>query len=418
MTQQNLVIGAADAGLGEDYFSAFTKTEANFTELFGVVASLGIVFVKQESDFPVQDATTITLESQTQYIITATFSTAKSFTVKDAAVLTSSSTLGPVLTYTGTGSMFNITDASFVIRLIRIDHPNAQAFNFVDSVGGTFLFLSDFVRHLTGTKYGTFSNPQTVLITQGAAFSMGAGVTITGSNVLIISFDKFFINSTSSSFKGIDLNSAVAQTIEFSDVIVNGPAGAFALSGLANNGNIPVGRLAMVDNCEFGGGLTPLENITNSDTRWNFSDNTPIPDTIADGLLSLTANATATVIATVDTPVLVAGTFVVERISLYTGTTAGRMTYEAERDLVTPIDISVQIEPVSGTNKDITVYLALNGTIITNSGKSVRADSGNPLVLGVIWQLNLSENDFLEIFVENNSDSVNILVDSAAFRAR
>ena len=112
MAFQLIEVGAtANDGTGDTWRDAFVKVNSNLTELFDVVASIGIVFVNDESDFPVQDATTITLESQTQYIITSSFSTAKSFTVKDAAVLTSSSTLGPLLTYTGTGSMFNIIDA-------------------------------------------------------------------------------------------------------------------------------------------------------------------------------------------------------------------------------------------------------------------------------------------------------------------
>ncbi len=34
MAQQDIIIGAADGGLGDNYFTGFTKTQANFTELF------------------------------------------------------------------------------------------------------------------------------------------------------------------------------------------------------------------------------------------------------------------------------------------------------------------------------------------------------------------------------------------------
>ena len=39
MAQQNITIGAADAKAGDTLFSAFTKTEANFTELYTDVAT-------------------------------------------------------------------------------------------------------------------------------------------------------------------------------------------------------------------------------------------------------------------------------------------------------------------------------------------------------------------------------------------
>jgi len=418
MPQQDIIIGAADAGLGDNYFDAFTKAQANFTELYGVVASIGIVFVGSEAGFPVQDATTITLEAQTQYIITAPITTAKSFTVQNAAVLSSSSTLGPLLTYTGVGSMFNIVDASFVIRYMQLNHPNAQGYSMTDTVGGNFAFLSDNVRHLSGTKYGTFNDPQTVLIEVGAAFAFNDGLSFTGSNILINSIDKLFIGSTDVGFKAIDLGASVSQTTEYRDVTANAPAGAFGISGLVSSGNIPTGRLAMVNNCEFGGGMAALENITNEDIRWNFKDNSPIPDTIVDAMVSLNGNATETVITTINTPVLVAGTWVVERDSLFTATTGGRVTYIGERDIVLPIDVTATINSASGTNKNIHAYVALNGTIIANSGKQNRVGVTDPRNTSVLWQLSMSTNDYLEIFIENNSDTINLVVSDAILRAR
>jgi hypothetical protein len=408
----------ADDRTGDDFRAGGTKLNTMLQELFGVVDSIGIVFVAQESDFPIQDSSTITLSAQTQYIVTAPITTAKSFTVLDAAVLTSSSTLGPLLTYTGTGSMFNITDASFVIRLMQITHPNAQGYNFTDTVGGTFVFLSDNVRHLAGTKYGTFNDPQTMLIQVGAAFVMDQGIEVTGSNILINSIDKLFIGSTSATFKAIDLGSSIAQTTEFRDITSNAPSGAFGISGLVSSGNIPTGRLAMVTNCEFGGGMTALENITNEDIRWSFNNNTPIPDTIVDAMVSLNDNSTETVIAVVDTPVLTAGTWVCERDSLFTCTTGGRITYVGERDIVLPIDITVTVNSASGTNKDIHAYLALNGTVIANSGKQGRVGATDPQNISVLWQLNMAEDDYLEVFLENNTDTINLVASDAILRAR
>ena len=124
------------------------------------------------------------------------------------------------------------------------------------------------------------------------------------------------------------------------------------------------------------------------------------------------------VIAIVDTPVLVAGTWTVERDSLFTGTTGGRITYNGERDIVLPIDITCTISAASGTNKDVHVYLALNGAIIANSGIQNRVGSTDPRNTTVMWQLNLSEDDFLEVFVENNSDTINLVISDAILRAR
>ncbi len=51
MAQQNINIGAANAKAGDTLFSAFTKTEANFTELYSAGSLTERVIVKQASDF-------------------------------------------------------------------------------------------------------------------------------------------------------------------------------------------------------------------------------------------------------------------------------------------------------------------------------------------------------------------------------
>ena len=395
----------------------------NFT---GTLQSNGVtitgspyIIVSAEAEFPTQDATTITLESKKIYFLTADISTTKRFVCEDGAVLTAGNFKGPILTYTGTGDMFTGSDVNFSIVLVRINHPNAaQAFNFTDTVGGIYTFIWNRVQHVSGAKIGTFNNMQFVSFVFGGAFAMDDGITLTGVDMVIFQIKELFIESTSATFKGVDLGSAISQTTEMTDLDIVAPAGAFGISGLASSGNIPTGRIGTVNNCEFQGGLTSLENITNADVRWNFKSNSPIPDTIQDALISLTSNATETVIATINTPVLVAGTWVCERQSLFTCTTAGRATLTSERDVILPVDITTTISAASGTNKDISVYLALNGTVIANSVKKNKVGASDPRSTSVLWQLNLTTGDYLEVFVENNSDTINLVIEDAILRAR
>lgn len=403
--------GVSTASLGHVYVATGTGT--------GVWKDIApsIKFISAESEFETQDATTITLESQTVYIMSAAVTTSKRFIVQDEAVLTAINVLGPTLTYTGTGDMFTGTDASFTIRDIRIDHPNGNGFNFTDNVGGQKLFINSFVRTNSGVKYGTFNNMQTVLIDSSSTLDMDDGVTITGANNQITSIDKFFIGTTSASCIAIELDSTFrSPTVEINDMVVSGVPGTIAISGLAASGNIPAGSIAQVTNCEFLGGITILQNIQVNDIRWSFQNNAGLADTLEDCLLSLNNNATATTISVASTPVKVAGTFVVERASKYTGDTTGRATYDGERDFVTPVDIVTTIEAASGSNKDIKVYLALNGSVIANSGKNNRVGAGDPKSTTALWQLSLSENDYLEIWVSNETDTTNLIVKDAILR--
>jgi len=81
MAQQNIIIGTADAKAGDTLFDAFTKTDDNFTDLYGSLSTQpqNIVVINAEVDFSTQDATTITLIPCIYYQIGASFSTTKRF---------------------------------------------------------------------------------------------------------------------------------------------------------------------------------------------------------------------------------------------------------------------------------------------------------------------------------------------------
>lgn len=418
MAQQLINIGTvANDRTGDTWRNSFDKSNQNFTELYGLQGANPIIYVAEEADFPVQDATTITLEAGKIYQYTASFSTAKKFTVNDGAKLTAFNFFSPILTYTGTGSMFTGTDASFTIRECRIDCPNAQAFSFTDTVGGTFLFLMYDMRIVSAAKFGTFNNMQTVLISGSSSLDMDDGISLTGANMVIFSISKLFLGSTSATFEGVDFGTTVSQTIEIDDFIPIGPTGSIGIKGAASSANIPVGNLATVAGCDFSGVDTPVIGIVVSDdVRWRFTGNAGVSDTMIDCLLSLTSNATATTISTISTPVLIAGTWVIEDESLMTCTTAGRATFKSEVVRRLPVSAVLDVEPASGTNKLIKVYLYKNGTKITASGRQVKADAANPLNVALSWQLDLAENDYLELYVENNTDTIDILVSGAVLR--
>ena len=119
-----------------------------------------------------------------------------------------------------------------------------------------------------------------------------------------------------------------------------------------------------------------------------------------------------------DTPVLVAGTWVENSASQFTSTAAGRVVYDGERSSVSDVTVSLALSPVSGTNKDMTGYIAINGVIIPSTGITARGDSGDPRTMTLMWLETLSQGDYIEIFIENNSDAVNLLVTNIIVRVK
>jgi len=422
ITQEIINVGTvANDRTGDKWRASLIKCNTNFTNLTNFANAQVFVSIAQESDFATQTATVITLETDTIYVVTASFSTAKRFDCQDGSVLTMFSASSSLLTYSGTGTMFSGADASFSIFDARITCPLAKTFDFSDSVGNTKIFLARNVFILESLKAGDFDDLVNTQFFSCGFLDTDGGITVTGSTSLAFTIDRLALISTSATFKGVDLGSAVIANIEFNNLIVVAPAGAIGVTGLANSGNIPagVGAAAMLTNSSFSGGMTTLlQNISKDDIRWILKNNPPIEDTFPDGLLSFVGNSTETVIASSGVAVLVNATWTVISVSQFSGSTGGRLTYNGERGLPGPVDVSCGLISAGGGSIDVQVSLALNGTVIATSSTPISISGSNPAHISIPWQLNLEENDFLEVFVQNDSNTTNIIVEFCRLRIR
>ena len=420
MSKQIIDIGTvANDRTGDTWRAALDKTNDNFTELYNFHDATGFIFITQESDFPVQDATTITLESNKVYIPTSDFSTAKRFTCEDGSAFTSLNAFGPTVTYTGSGVMFTGSDASFSISQCTLTCATAsEIFDFSETGSSSKLVVMDTVTATSAVKWGTFDKMLAVQVVNCNCQSIEDGITITGNQTILLDLDKFALASTSATFIGLDLGTAIITTIELSNVINIAPAGGIGISGAASSANVATNFLALVSTSAFSGGMAALSGITNEDVRWRFALNTPIADTIEDALLSFNGSSTETVISIINTPVIVNATWTCVRESLFSCTTGGRVTSLSERDITLPIDLAVGLISAGGGAIDVTVYLALNGSVITASATSISISGSNQAFVSIPWQEVLSENDFNEIYIENNTNTTNIIVESGKLRAR
>jgi len=60
--------------------------------------------------------------------------------------------------------------------------------------------------------------------------------------------------------------------------------------------------------------------------------------------------------------------------------------------------------------------IAINGTPVANSLRVSDTSSGTPITISCPWQETLTNGDFVEIYVTNESDTTNVLVSSAILR--
>lgn len=381
------------------------------------VGASNTVVVNQESDFPTAVGGVITLTDNTNYILGANVTTANRFVLGLNNSITANNIFNPVLTYTGSGVMFTGVDKNLTISDISLNCASGTAFDISSTVAPASFFVMDSVIVQNCAKFANFNDMFTVVIRNSGSLNATTGITVAGTNYWsIFSIDRLNLPSTSASFIGIDLGSSTHQTLELDNLVFRAPAGAKGLKGLASSGNITANNLATCLNSEFSGGLTPLDTITQNDIRWDFQRNTGVADTITDALLGFNGNATETAISVATTPVLVNATWVLEDANKFTTTTGGRATYNGERDSHLPVDVAVGVVAVGGGNKNCSLYIAKNGTVITSTKRTVQTSGSTPRTWSIPWQLTLSNGDYIEVFVANDTDTVNLIVEHAVLR--
>lgn len=131
--------------------------------------------------------------------------------------------------------------------------------------------------------------------------------------------------------------------------------------------------------------------------------------------VTMQGNATATTIATQGTPVKVAGTWVVQTESNFTGNTTGRLTYNGSTTEVVSASVSITFSHAAGGSDDLAVYIAKNGSVITAS-KLTRAVTGSARGnVSTFFNISMDTSDYLEVFVANDSDTNNITVVDCLF---
>jgi hypothetical protein len=131
--------------------------------------------------------------------------------------------------------------------------------------------------------------------------------------------------------------------------------------------------------------------------------------------VTMQANATATTIATAGTAVKVAGTWVVQTESNFTGDTTGRLTYNGGTTEVVSANVSITFQHAGGGTDNLAVYIAKNGSVLTAS-KLTRAITGTTRGnVGTFFNVSMTADDYLEVFVANDSDTSDITVVDCLF---
>jgi hypothetical protein len=319
--------------------------------------------------------------------------------------------LNITLTYTGTGDLFTMVDTTNRIHNLTISATSGRLYNW-SSTSGQQLRVTDV--QSSSDEYGIFTGVNSILRFTNVSPSIATdGLEFVGSFASVL-WEVSGAEINGGAF--FRLGTAQFNSILVDKVLMTLAGGTEFINGLPNSGNISAGGLGTVLLTRIGGAGTPLVGVTPDDALWEFFHNDEIPDTRPDALLSMQNNAIETTITATDTPVLVAGVWTIKSVSQMTGDVDGRTTYIGGKDSKLPVTYSVSVEPASGTNIKMSAYVAIDGVVDPDSKRSGTASSGSPSSITIPWQDSFSTNGYHEVFVENNDNTTNILVESAISR--
>ena len=378
--------------------------------LSAVPVSTKTVIVNDINDFPAAVSGVITLADDTEYAVRNDISTANRFVLGDNCVLTGSDAAVITLAYTGSGIMFTSLNKTWTLANITISCTSGTFIDFDGTSTEIFqirnsVVIADTLGTIDDFSGIHFDDLQLTVATNGFLFGGTNGVILLEANLTTIGAGTLY-----------DLGTATFGSFSVTDAFVTLNGTSVFMDGAASSANIDVGGLGSVHNCRFFGAGTPLQTIDPNDLRWQFFINDDIDDTHKDCLMSQISNVTETVITVASTPVKLAGTWTDEESQQFTTDATGKMTYVGVKDIDLNVDMSFSGAPVSGTNKDITFYVAKNGSVVTNSGAANRISAGSIARTSLMWRIPLSTNDYIEAFVENNTDTINVLITDAVMR--
>ena len=126
--------------------------------------------------------------------------------------------------------------------------------------------------------------------------------------------------------------------------------------------------------------------------------------------VSVQGNTGATTISTAGTPVKAAATFVVGIQSGFTGDTTGKIVYNGTSARVAAVHVSATFSPVTSNNQEIFIQIAKNGTVEAGSKITRKVDAAESANASTFFNVSLSENDFIELYIGNDTSTDNVVL--------
>lgn len=370
-----------------------------------------VVFVSQKSDFPTPVAGVITLVAGTTYIVTDSVDLTGDRLVCGGVVnLFGTSSETSFLTSTGLGVGVPMITSIYTVVLRYITFHDVDTCYSIN--GNTNLVALDWV----GVNWLNIPNVGQVntcdnFILETCAFLGANGMTFTGTVGTIGVTNSLFRGISGTAIPVIEVQSGCTITrrfrILFSSIISLTSNIGISFSSSAT---VPIEGY-ILQTVNFSGPGTYQTGVTAQDNKALFDGCRGIQNTASRGFMFMVNNGTDTTIGVSNVNVWVKASGITTAGGLNAQFThsSNRLTYTGALSQSFHIVVCANVRS-SSTNQVISIGIAVNGAIITDSEMTIRTSNQNQEYPGATqYSINLTNNDYVELFVKN-TNSTNIRV--------
>ena len=372
----------------------------------GTFGSSTLILVDEKSDLPSASGGVITLADNYTYFFTTTVDlTGDRIVAGQNTTIIGGSSENCRIKSTGLVGTALISSAwSLPMRNITIEASTALN---LDATGNPNQALDWFGVNFTDcTTIGTIKNYNNVIWTDCGVLN-SAGLTFDGTTGTIGLNSCIFDGRSASTTITIPSTATITRRFRIiysAFVVLSGETGI----NVNSSATVPVEGY-ILDTVNFSGGGTYTTGVTYSDNKALFVACRGVTNSASTGFMTMQANATATTVAATSTYYKVAGTTTLEAISQKFSHSSNRLTYDGA--ITRDFRVTVTATATSGNNNEIGMRIAKNGTTLTNS-TGITTTSGTGKAENAISQsvVQLATNDYVEIFVSNETATNNITV--------
>lgn len=374
-----------------------------------------LVYVYSLSDLPAPSGAGITLVANKMYVFSGIVNISPNYLNLNGAGLRGTDPAKDGVMSTVSGAVLRSTGVSvFIENLVVIPASGgSKAYDFADATGTMFCNLfsgcSVVDAGIPSLGVGQISGFKATTINKNY-WNCKDGVKITGVVGKFSSAYNFITGISGGS--GIEfLSGLIIDDIDLANnyFIYTGQTGVKVNAGAT----IDFGR--MTTNM-FRGVTTLLTGFDSYTPGWEMVSNTGVPNTRTYGYIYMNGNSTSTSISTTNTYVKIAGTTTSLTLQKITSPSSNRLTYVGKKSSLVRVFIAITGESPNNSGA-LSVALAKNGTVINNPHASITSMvSSQGFQLTLDTEVSLVTNDYLEVFIANNSSTQNYIISALQFR--